>query len=184
MIHRRLHHRAAALLFTALLVTATAPAGAAEPLNGYRSTAFGMSADEVWARMEDDGVIGTATHETEDGDLIIDARLEGDAPPETGVRYVFPGGHDRLALILEFHPDPSLAEGVRARLSERHGEPWDEELAEQWFERLRGDMPEGVQALTVWGGDDGNRNRFIRLWVFDDYVSVEYLDLELLAGAP
>lgn len=167
---------AAALLMTAALV------GAAEPLNGYRSAEFGMSSEQVRERMEDDGVIGTTAHETADGDLVIDARLDDGEDPETGVRYVFPGGRDRLALVLEFHPDPAAAGQVRNRLRERHGAPWADDLAAKWFDQLKEDMPDGVQELTVWGGGEGNRDRFIRLWVFDDYLSVEYLDLNLLSA--
>jgi hypothetical protein len=152
---------------------------AGEPLSGYRSAEFGMSADQVTARLEQDGVVDTQAYRTEDGDLIIDGRLQ--AEPETDLRYVFPAGRDRLALILEFHPDSDAA-AVQARLEQEHGAPWAEDLANRWFEELKDTMPEGVQRLVVWGGGDAARDRFIRLWVFDDYLSVEYLHMGLLAS--
>jgi hypothetical protein len=176
--------RLAAALTAAALLFGLAAAQADEPLSGYRSAEFGMSAAQVRARLEGDGVIATEEYQTDDGDLIIDGHLADEAEAETGVRYVFPAGRDRLALVLEFHPDSADAAAVQARLEQAHGAPWAEDLAERWFEQLKGDMPEGVRELVVWGGDQASRDRFIRLWVFDDYLSVEYLHLGLLSAQP
>lgn len=163
-----------------LLLLGAQPAGAGESLNGYRSAEFGMSVEQVRARLEGDGVTTSKVYETDDGDLVIDGRLAGEADRETDVRYVFPGGRDQLALVLEFHPDSDHVQAVQARLEQTHGSPWAEDLAEQWFEQLRPGMPERVRGLVVWGGGENGRNRFIRLWIFDDYLSVEYLHLGLL----
>jgi hypothetical protein len=163
-----------------LLLLGAQPAWAGESLNGYRSAEFGMSVEQVRARLEGDGVTTAQVYETDDGDVIIDGRLAGDAGRETDVRYVFPGDRNQLALVLEFHPDSDDLRAVQARLEQSHGSPWAEDLAEKWFEQLKPGMPEGVRGLMVWGGGENGRNRFIRLWIFDDYLSVEYLHLGLL----
>ena len=177
--HRALFHLAGALMIG--LLFAAQSALAAEPLSGYRSAEFGMSADEVRDRLDNDGIVDAEVYRTDDGDVIIDGRLGDASRPDTDVRYVFPAGRDQLALVLEFHPD-SDAQAVQARLEQTHGAPWAEELAERWFEQLKPGMPEGVQGLVVWGGGETNRDRFVRLWVFEDYISVEYLHLGLLTG--
>jgi hypothetical protein len=176
--------RLAAALTVAALFFGLAAAQAGEPLSGYRSAEFGMSAAQVRARLEGDGVIATEEYQTDDGDLIIDGHLADEAEAETAVRYVFPAGRDQLALVLEFHPEGDDAGAVQARLEQTHGAPWAKDLAEKWFEQLKDDMPEGVRELVVWGGGQGGRDRFIRLWVFDDYLSVEYLHLGLLSAQP
>jgi hypothetical protein len=170
----------AGAVLAGILLLSVDTAGAGESLNGYRSAEFGMSVEQVRARLEGDGVTTARIYETDDGDLIIDGRLAGEAGRETDVRYVFPGGHGQLALVLEFHPDSDDVQTVQARLEQSHGSPWAEEQAEKWFEQLRPGMPEGVRGLVVWGGGENGRNRFIRLWIFDDYLSVEYLHLGLL----
>ena len=168
---------AAALVVGGLLLACGALAG--DTMDGYRSAQFGMSADEVKHVAEEDGVIINTVHETDDGDTLLDGHLDD---TDTGIRYVFPEGRDQLALVVKFHPEHDNPGPLVDRLRADHGDPWADDMAEQWFEQLRGDMPEGVQDLTVWGGDEGARERFIRLWVFDDYLTVEYLDIELLRG--
>lgn len=172
------HRLTVAVVAGGLLLPLDAVAG--DTMDGYRSAQFGMSADEVRSVVEDDGVIITTTEETADGDKLLDGYVDDDT--EAGIRYVFPEGRDQLALVVKFHPDHDDPGPLVERLQADHGEPWEDDMAEQWFEQLRDDMPEGVRNLTVWGGDEGARERFIRLWVFEDYLSVEYLDINLLRG--
>ena len=174
-------HRLAALLVVVGGLLLAPGAFAADTMDGYRSAQFGMSADEVKSAVEDDGVTIVTVHETDDGDTLLDGHLDDDT--ETGIRYVFPEGRDQLALVVKFHPDHNDPAPLVERLKADHGEPWADDMAEQWFEQLREDMPEGVRDLTVWGGGEGARERFVRLWVFEDYLSVEYLDINLLRGS-
>ncbi|KAA0010282.1 hypothetical protein F0A17_17585 [Billgrantia pellis] len=159
---------------TALAITA---ALAAEGPTGYRSAEFGMSSQEVMAVLENDGVTGIEVHETDEGDRLIDGELQD----ETALRYVFPAGDDALALVVAFHHDVAERERVIERLVANHGEPWEEEMAAWWFEQLQGERPETPQSLMVWSGDGdemAHRGRFVRLWTFEDYLSVEYLDTQ------
>ena len=172
----------AAPLAAALLLLIPCTATAEQPLDGYRGAEFGMSVEELRASLDTDDIVTTNYEETPAGDVIIDGHLKEDE--NTGVRYVFPGGRDELALVVEFRPDTTEADALKADLSERYGEPWAEDMSEAWYEQLKHDMPNGVESLMVWGGDAPHRSRFVRLWAFDDYLSVEYLDTELLQGAP
>jgi hypothetical protein len=169
------------LLTTLMLATAGA-AVADEGLAGYRSADFGMSSEAVMARLEDDGVVNVSMEETADGNLIIDGELQAEGEPQTDLRYVFPEGRDELALVVAFHPHVEDHAAVKEQLETRYGQPWEEEMAEWWFEQLKESMPEEPHGLTVWGGsgdDVETRSRFVRLWAFDDYLSVEYLDTRL-----
>ncbi|MCE8021781.1 hypothetical protein HOP51_16920 [Halomonas sp. MCCC 1A11036] len=151
--------------------------------SGYRSAEFGMSSAEVIAYLENDGVAGIEMNETEDGDLLLDAELQAPDEPETDLRYVFPAGGDQLALVVAFHPDVTDYPRVRERLEAQYGQPWEAEMTEWWFEQLKADMPQEPNSLTMWGGDGGEgheRGRLVRLWSFEDYLSVEYLDTRLL----
>jgi hypothetical protein len=169
-------------LLTALVLTATSTVAAAEGITGYRSAEFGMSSEEVLARLETDDVVNVETQETSEDDLIIDGELQVSDGPVTDVRYVFPAGGDQLALVVTFHPDVQDHAVVKEQLVSRHGEPWGEEMTEWWFEQLKEGMPEEPNSLAIWGGGESEnqeRGRFVRLWVFDDYLSVEYLDTRL-----
>lgn len=162
----------AALVFTTAL--------AAEGPAGYRSAEFGMSFDEVMTELaSDEAVVNLAEFETEEGDRLIDGELQAQGEPETDVRYVFPAGDDALALVVTFHPDVADYPLVRERLEAEHGQPWETEMADWWLEQLKAGMPQEPNSLTVWGGDGsevGDRGRFVRLWSFEDYLTVEYLD--------
>jgi plastocyanin len=154
---------------------------------GYGDLRFGMSVDEVLAKLSGHQIDFSEAYETSDGDLIIDGRVSADAEkrgglasPGTDLRFVFPAQHQQLALVLEFHPEADLLDAVQARLASALGEPWAEELAGQVFERLKDTMPAGVEDLIIWGGGEQSRQHLVRLWVYDDYLSVEYLDLGLL----
>lgn len=155
---------------------------ATEGPTGYRSAEFGMSYEEVMSELGgDDAVVNLSVAETDEGDRLIDGELQADEAPETDLRYVFPAGSDELALVLTFHPDVAQREAVIERLQARHGEPWEEEMAEWWFDQLKEGMPATPHSLVVWGGDGdeaAQRGRFVRLWTFDDYLSVEYLDTQ------
>lgn len=174
------------LLASLALATAasamTSSAVASEGPSGYRSADFGMSSEAVLERLEQDQVVNVSVQETEDNDIIIDGELAAEDQPVTDLRYVFPAGRDQLALVVAFHPHVEDYAGVKAELEARYGKPWEEEMAEWWFEQLKDGMPEEPGSLTVWGGDGSEgreRGRFVRLWAFEDYLSVEYLDTQL-----
>lgn len=172
---------ATGLLTSLALATASAAAVAAGP-DGYRSADFGMSSEAVMERLEADGIVNVSVQETDDGDVIIDGELQAEGEPDTDVRYVFPDGNDQLALVVAFHPQVEDYATVKEQLEARYGQPWAEEMAEWWFEQLKDGMPEQPQSLDVWGGEGEEvteRGRFVRLWSFDDYLSVEYLDTQL-----
>ena len=169
-------------LVTALMLAAASAAAAAEGVTGYRSADFGMSSEAVLERLEQDRVVNVSVQETEDNDIIIDGELQAEGEPDTDLRYVFPAGRDQLALVVAFHPHVEDYASVKVELESRYGQPWAEEMTEWWFEQLKEGMPEEPGSLTVWGGDDGEggqRGRFVRLWSFEDYLSVEYLDTQL-----
>lgn len=161
-----------------LVSAATVTAG---EVDGYQTAKFGMSPEEVVSTFKDDGVTETQRTETEDGDLIIDGYQIFGGDEETGLRYVFPSGGKELALVVEFFPSVDMVAQVQGTLKGRYGEPWEREMTNWWFDQLRPTMPPGVQELHVWGPNlrEGDE-RFVRLWVFDDYLSVEYLDLQRL----
>lgn len=160
---------------------------AAEEPKGYRGAELGMSYDQVMAELESDAaVINLEAFETEEADRLIDAELQAPDEPETDLRYVFPAGGDQLALVVAFHPDVMDYPLVRERLEAQYGQPWEAEMTEWWFEQLKAGMPQEPNSLTMWGGDGGDggegreRGRLVRLWSFEDYLSVEYLDTRLL----
>lgn len=167
---------------TALLLATSGPAVAAGGPEGYRGADFGMSYEDVMAELgSDEAVVKLAVDETEEGDRLIDGQLLAEEEPETDLRYVFPAGSDELALVVTFHPEVEDRETVVERLKARHGEPWEAEMADWWFEQLKAGMPASPESLMVWGGDGDEgqqRGRFVRLWTFDDYLSVEYLDTQ------
>ena len=164
----------AALAFTGAL--------AAEGPSGYRSAEFGMTYETVMAELEgDEAVVNLTADENAEGDRLIDGQLQAEEAPATDLRYVFPSGSDGLALVLTFHPDVAQRAAIVEQLEARYGEPWEQEMADWWFDQLKEGMPEPPQSLTVWGGSgEGKtqRGRFVRLWTFDDYLSVEYLDTQ------
>ncbi|WP_444989349.1 hypothetical protein [Halomonas mongoliensis] len=180
-------------LAPALLLVAGA-ALAAPTITGYGSAEFGMSPDEVRERLIEDGVTDVSEEQTADGDLLIDGRLGGtplggtplggDPAVETDLRYVFPAGSDQLALVVAFHPDVDDHPAVKEQLTAEYGQPWGEEMAEWWLEQLAEGMPTPPLAFTAWGGDEQQRDRFVRLWTFEEYLTVEYLDNRRLSGQP
>ncbi|MCE8017105.1 hypothetical protein HOP62_13585 [Halomonas sp. MCCC 1A17488] len=179
----RRHLQASAWLGGSLATLAFSAALAAEGPAGYRSADFGMAFDEVMTELERDAAVANlSVSETEDGDRLIDGELQDEAAPQTDLRYVFPAGSDALALVVAFHPEVEDYVTVKAQLEARYGQPWEAEMTEWWFEQLKGGMPQEPSSLTVWGGDgseDTERGRFVRLWSFEDYLTVEYLDTQL-----
>ncbi|MCE8036083.1 MULTISPECIES: hypothetical protein [unclassified Halomonas] len=170
-------------LFTALALIVASVATAAEEITGYRSAEFGMSSEAVLERLEQDGVTDIEIRETEDNDRLIDGELQVEGEPVTDLRYVFPAGSDRLALVVAFYPDVADHAAVKDQLVSQYGQPWGEEMTEWWFEQLKEGMPVAPNDLTIWGGSESERqerSRFVRLWAFDDYLTVEYLDTRLL----
>lgn len=129
-------------LLTALALAVAGPAAAAETMTGYRSADFGMTSEAVMARLEEDGVVNVSVVETDEGDLIIDGELQAADEPETDLRYVFPSGRDRLALVVAFYPEVEDFDRVKAQLEARYGQPWETEMADWWFEQLKEDMPQ------------------------------------------
>ncbi|PWV76727.1 hypothetical protein [Halomonas sp. A11-A] len=168
-------------LAPALLLVAGA-ALAAPAITGYGSVELGMSPDEVRERLAADGVTEVTEEQTADGDLLIDGRLGGAPAVETDLRYVFPAGSDRLALVVAFHPEVADQAAVKEQLTAEYGQPWEEEMAEWWLEQLAEGMPATPLGFSAWGGDEQQRNRFVRLWTFEEYLTVEYLDTRLLSG--
>lgn len=173
-------------LAPALLLVAGA-ALTAPAITGYGSAEFGMTPDEVRERLAEDGVTDLSEEQTADGDLLIDGRLGGapaaGAPAvETDLRYVFPAGSERLALVVAFHPEVEDHAAVKAQLTAEYGQPWEEEMAEWWLDQLAEGMPATPLGFSAWGGDEQQRHRFVRLWTFEEYLTVEYLDTGLLSG--
>lgn len=156
-----------------------AGAAAAHSPDGFRGATFGMSSEAVAALLADEGMINIERRQTAEDDLIIDAELGGE--PNIDLRYVFPAGHDALALVVAFYPSAAELARIEAELEAEYGPPWEAEMSEWWLEQLKHDMPETPRGLTVWGGGEGEqqRNRFVRLWSFEDYLTVEYLDTTL-----
>lgn len=173
--------RSATLLGVLLVGAVSSGSVIGDEVDGYQEAKFGMSPSEVVNTFEDDGVTKTQRTETDNGDLIIDGYHYFAGEEETGLRYVFPQGSDGLALVVEFFPSVDLVGPVQGRLTGRYGDPWSQEMADWWLDQLRSTMPADVQELYVWGPElsDG-KEQFVRLWVFEDYLSVEYLDLERL----
>lgn len=144
-------------------------------ITGYGSARFGMTVAEVEQRLPEDSVRLVTRHTTDTGERLLDGHRPDN---DTDLRYVFPDG-ERLALIVEFIPELERLASLEADLTRRYGDSWDQDLADWWFERLSAGMPPGVEKLMVWGRDGEARNRVVRLWVHEDYLSVEYLDLRL-----
>ncbi|CAM3481581.1 hypothetical protein [Halomonas lysinitropha] len=170
-------------LLTTLVLALPSVAAAAQGPEGYRSADFGMSYDTVMAELvDDDAVVNLSDVGSDEGDRIVNAQLKANDEPETDLRYVFPAGSEQLALVVAFYPHVEDRDTVTQRLEERFGEPWQEDMAQWWFEQLKAGMPQEPSSLMVWGGEGDEaetRGRFTRLWTFDDYLSVEYLDTRL-----
>ncbi len=164
-----------------LVVAGMVNAQAAGAWEGYRGAQFGMSQQEVEASFEANGVELLGAIETADNDVILEAQ-RGDGASAVHLRYIFPAAHAQLALVIEFLPDTGLFERHRAHLTARYGQPWSADLTEWTLEQMGDNLPDGAQDLVAWGGGEGNRTRFVRLWTHEEHLSVEYIDAGLLSG--
>jgi hypothetical protein len=155
---------------------------AATEVDGYLGARFGMTAEQVAGVLEHDGIVQTGTETFDDGDHLI--RAERDRGwVETDLLYVFPGGRDRLALVIEFFPGGTNVEAVEADITERHGEPLSTEMAGLARTHMADSLPPGVEDLTLWVTPDRGPGRFIRMMAFTDHIAVEYLSSALMAGS-
>jgi len=151
-------------------------------LTGYLSTNFGMSANEVRAAFENDGVAFSSS-ETTDGDhLIFAQRKQGWIT--TDLLYVFPASSDRLALIIEIFPGLLDTTPIRKELADELGEPSSDSYPESVLGKMQESnlIPAGVNQLVVWNITADGTDREARVMGLDKYVRVEYIDNDLMAG--
>jgi hypothetical protein len=151
-------------------------------LQGYLSTDFGMSAKEVRAVFENDGVV-FSNSETTDGDHLIYARRK-QSWITSELLYVFPASSDRLALIIEIFPGLLDTTPLRKELAEELGEPSSDHYPEAVLSKMQESnlIPAGVKQLVVWNITVDGTDREARVMGLDKYVRVEYIDNDLMAG--
>ncbi len=150
-------------------------------LEGYLSTHFGMSAEEVRAVIENDG-IDFSNSETTDGDYLIFAQRKQNWIT-TDLLYVFPASSDRLALIIEIFPGLLDTSPLRKELSAELGEPSSDNYPESVLSKMQESnlIPAGVKQLFVWNINADGADREARVMGLDKYVRVEYIDNKLMA---
>lgn len=150
-------------------------------LNGHLSTHFGMSANEVRAVFENDGV-HFSNSETTDGDHLIFAQRKQDWIT-TELLYVFPASSDRLALIIEIFPGLLDTAPLRKELVEKLGEPSSDNYPEPVLSKMQESnlIPAGVKQLAVWNVTSDGLDREARIMGLKEYVRVEYIDNDLMA---
>jgi len=151
-------------------------------LEGYLSTDFGMSANEVRAVFENDGVV-FSNSETTDGDHLIYAQRK-QSWITSELLYVFPASSDRLALIIEIFPGLLDTTPLRKELAEELGEPSLDHYPEAVLSKMQESnlIPSGVKQLVVWNITADGTDREARVMGLDKYVRVEYIDNDLMAG--
>ena len=151
-------------------------------LEGYLSTHFGMSAKEVLAVFENDGVV-FSNSETTGGDHLIYAQRK-QSWITTELLYVFPGSSDRLALVIEIFPGLLDTTPVSKELSEKLGEPSSDNYPEPVLKLMQESnlIPDGVKQLSVWNITTDGNDREARIMSLNEYVRVEYIDNDLMAG--
>ncbi len=151
-------------------------------LNGYLSSQFGMSADEVRSAIKDDGIVFSSS-ETTDGDHLIFATRE-QSWITTDILYVFPAGSDRLALIIEIYPGMVDSDPIRKEVSEKLGQPSSDNYPESVLGQMQESnlIPSGVSELAVWNITSDGIDREARVMGLEKYVRVEYIDNDLMAG--
>ena len=150
-------------------------------LQGYLSTHFGMSANEVRAVIENDGVVFSSS-ETTDGDHLIFAQRK-QSWITTELLYVFPASSDRLALIIEIFPGLLDSTPIHKELVEKLGEPSSDNYPESVLKRMQESslIPDGVKQLAVWDITADGIDREARIMGLNEYVRVEYIDNKLMA---
>jgi len=151
-------------------------------LQGHLSTNFGMSAEEVRAVFEKDGV-DFSSSEVTDGDHLIFAKRK-QSWITTDLLYVFPANSDRLALIIEIFPGLVDSEPVRKDLSDELGEPSSDNYPVSVLKQMQESnlIPTGVNQLVVWNITANGNDREARVMGLEKYVRVEYIDNDLMAG--
>jgi len=151
-------------------------------LTGYLSTNFGMSAEEVRAVFEKDGVV-FSNSETTDGDHLIFAQRKQNWIT-TELLYVFPASSDRLALIIEIFPGLLDTAPLRKELADELGEPSSDNYPESVLGKMQESnvIPAGVKQLVVWNITADGTDREARVMRLEKYVRVEYIDNDLMAG--
>jgi hypothetical protein len=151
-------------------------------LDGYLSTHFGMSSDEVRAVFDNDG-IDFSNSETTDGDHLIFAQRK-QSWITSELLYVFPASSDRLALIIEIFPGLLDTSPLRKELAEELGEPSSDNYPESVLSKMQESnlIPTGVKQLVVWNVTADGTDREARVMGLDKYVRVEYIDNDLMAS--
>ena len=151
-------------------------------LAGYLSTNFGMSAEEVRAVFEKDGVV-FSNSETTDGNHLIFAQRKQNWIT-TDLLYVFPASSDRLALIIEIFPGLLDTAPLRKELVDELGEPSSDNYPESVLGKMQESnlIPAGVKQLVVWNITADGTDREARVMGLEKYVRVEYIDNDLMAG--
>ena len=169
------------ILFFTLALSCVNNAIAEIQLEGYLSTHFGMSAVEVRAAIENDG-IDFSNSETADGDYLIFAQRKQNWIT-TDLLYVFPASSDRLALIIEIFPGLLDTAPLRKELAEELGEPSSDNYPESVLSKMQESnlIPTGVKQLVVWNITADGTDREARVMGLDKYVRVEYIDNDLMA---
>ena len=151
-------------------------------LQGHLSSNFGMSANEVRAVFEKDGVVFSDSEIT-DGDHLIFAQRK-QSWITTDLLYIFPENSDRLALIIEIFPGLVNSDSVRKDLAKRLGEPSSDNYPVSVLKQMQESnlIPAGVNQLAVWNITANGNNREARVMGLGKYVRVEYIDNDLMAG--
>jgi len=170
------------ILFLAIVLSTVSSVSAETKLEGYLSTHFGMSAEEVRAVIENDGVVFSDS-ETTDGDHLIFAQRK-QSWITTDLLYVFPANSDRLALIIEIFPGLVDSDPVRKDLSDKLGEPSSDNYPASVLKKMQESnmIPTGVNQLAVWNITTNGNDREARVMGLEKYVRVEYIDNDLMAG--
>ncbi|MBL1143074.1 MAG: hypothetical protein HND53_13685 [Proteobacteria bacterium] len=151
-------------------------------LNGYLSTQFGMSANEVRTVIEEDGIVFSSS-ETTDGDHLIFAQRK-QSWITSDLLYVFPANSDRLALIIEIFPGLFDTTPIQKKLAKQLGNPSSDNYPESVLKKMQESnlIPTGVNQLSVWNITANGNDREARLMGLEKYVRVEYIDNDLMAG--
>lgn len=170
------------ILFLTFALSNVSSVIAETQLEGYLSTHFGMSAKEVRAVFEKDGV-AFSNSEITDGDHLIFAQRK-QSWITTELLYVFPANSDRLALIIEIFPGLLDTTPLRKELAEKLGEPSSDNYPEPVLTKMHESnlIPAGVKQLAVWNITSDGIDREARIMGLNEYVRVEYIDNDLMAG--
>jgi hypothetical protein len=170
------------IIFITFSLTNVSNVIAETQLQGHLSTNFGMSANEVRAVFEKDGVVFSDSEIT-DGDHLIFAQRK-QSWITTDLLYIFPANSDRLALIIEIFPGLVNSDSVRKDLSDRLGEPSSDNYPATVLKKMQESnmIPTGVNQLAVWNITANGNDREARVMGLGKYVRVEYIDNDLMAG--